>query len=70
MKNRKGRVDTLDVDVSDTIDAIREKYEYKTKTSAASTDFLLAGKLLADGKTLADCNVQIGATLHAVPKRR
>jgi hypothetical protein len=70
VKNLAGRTDTLVVDVSDTIDAVRQKYEEKTNASAAGTDFIFAGKRLLDGKTLSDYNVQIESTLHAVPKRR
>ena len=55
---------TLEVERSDTIDAIRERYFAKTGSAKVNNRFLYAGKQLEGHRTLADYNIGPCATLH------
>ena len=59
-----GETIALDAVSGDSIDNIKEKLETKTKIAAGEQHLYYGGKLLVDGRTLADYNIQKGSTLH------
>ncbi len=67
VKSVDGKTVTLDVDSSDTIEAVMQKYEDKTGVSIDSFLLVFAGKRLKRDMTLADYNIQKESTLHFLP---
>lgn len=63
-----GETIALDVDSGDSIDNIIGKLETKTKIAAGEQHLYYGGKLLVDGRTLANYNIQKGSTLLLTTK--
>ncbi len=62
----RGKIVTLDVEPSDTIEAIRQKYQDREGLPADLQILTYADRTLEDGKTLADYNIQKESTLELV----
>jgi hypothetical protein len=61
-----GKMITLNVEKSDSIESLKAKVEEKEGIRAKDQRFVFGGKNLVDGQTLGDYNVQDGSTLNLV----
>lgn len=65
-KRLDGKIYTLEVDRSDSIQNIKVQIYEKDGNQPSKQRLIYAGKQLEDGRTLADYDVQNGATFHLV----
>lgn len=63
-----GKTIALDMESGDSIDNVKEELEMKTKIAAGEQHLYYGGKLLVDGRTLANYNIQKGSTLLLTTK--